>query len=157
MLEDPKPVFWSPKHSISFAHGSCLCMGIGLVLWGLAPLLIERLVTGKAPHASLLATNGVIFAMGAAFVTFHAYIRAERIWAAWASFALSSLIGGASVAIVISTAGQSASLLMLLLPAQTAIASWLAIGALMQAQAAAQREAHPSSGARKVAPPHTAH
>ena len=37
---------WEPAHNILFAHMACLCLGVGMLLWGIAPALVERLVTG---------------------------------------------------------------------------------------------------------------
>ena len=72
---------WEPAHNILFAHMACLCLGVGMLLWGIAPALVERLVTGRVPHADRLLPDSLVLMLGVAFVGMHVLVRRGVLWA----------------------------------------------------------------------------
>ncbi len=125
----PTPL-WRPEHSLLLAQAACLSLGTGLVLWGLAPAVIERIVTGHTPPLAMLAMNALIFLLGSAFLLSSFMIHARRRWAAWFAFGLAVMLGGAGVAIILATGMRSSSSFLLLISAVTSFSTWLAIDAL---------------------------
>lgn len=121
---------WQPDHSLLLGQISCLCLGVGLIIWGLAPAVIERVVTGHTPSLDLLATNSLLLALGAVYVLMQVFIRRRRNWAAWFAFTLSVLLAGGGVAIIVATGMRFASTFLLMISAITALATWLAIDAI---------------------------
>lgn len=121
---------WLPDHSVLLAQVSCLCFGLGLTAWGLAPAVLERLITGKTPSLDMLIVNSFLFAVGGTFVMTHVLIRRRVRWAGWLAFVLSVMLAGGSVAVMLATGMQIGSTFLLLMSTVTAFAAWLAIGAL---------------------------
>lgn len=132
---------WQPQHSVLFGQTSCLCFGIGLIIWGLAPAVIERIVTGSTPPLHMLTVNSVVFGLGALFIGATVLIRRRVRWAAWIAFAIAVMLAGASAAFVFSGGSSHVvSSFLLLLSAETGFATWLAIGGLAWLHANEQAE-----------------
>jgi 4-amino-4-deoxy-L-arabinose transferase-like glycosyltransferase len=127
---DNPPGVWQPDHSLLLGQTACLCLGLGLIVWGLAPAVFERIITGHTPPLELLAMNGFVLALGVAYVAMQAFIRRRRRWAAWLAFALSVVLAGCGVAVVLATGMRVANTFLLVISALTAFATWLAIDAI---------------------------
>lgn len=133
---------WTTEHSLLYAQTSSACLGVGLVLWGFAPLVIERIVSGEAPTGQLLTANSAVVLTGLAFLLAASCMRRRR-WAAWLSFALSAILAAAGIVLTTLTGLHLSSSFVSLLSAATCFASWLAIDAQNKPRAApAVRRAH---------------
>ena len=119
---------WDPKDSIVFAHAACLALGVGMVFWGIAPALVERLVTGRPADLSMFLFNSTAFALGGAFIGLHALVRRGRRWAVWTAFTLSALLSATGLILTIIVGAQLTSSFLLVLSGSTCFATWLAIG-----------------------------
>lgn len=119
------------ENSLMFAQTSCLCLGLGLALWGIAPLIAAKLLTGKLPETALLALNALVLLSGVVFIGLPVLIGQRRRWAAWAGFTFAAILTtGGFIVIGFSGGGGLYSGFMLLLTGWTSFACWLAIGAL---------------------------
>lgn len=134
---------WQPQHSVLFGQASCLCFGIGLIIWGLAPAIVERIVTGQTPPLHMLVANSASFTLGAIFIGAMMLIRRRIQWAAWVAFAIAVMLAGVGAAFALNSGTQITSTFLLLLSAETSFATWLAIGGLtwMNANDRAERDA----------------
>jgi len=133
---------WEPAHSVLFAHVACLCLGVGMILWGLAPAVVAHLVTRRMPDPDALLVNSLVFMLGVAFLGMHVLVRRGVLWAAWAAFLLSALIAAAGLALLTVTGIRVTSSFLLLLSSCTCFATWLAIATLSHnTRAAASQKA----------------
>lgn len=115
------------------AHACCLCLGLALLIWSLAPAVVERVLTGRAPHWTTLAFSSLTFVVGLLFVGFHFFIRGGVRWAMWAAFSLALLLVTAGVAATVTASASTPALFSLVLATGTVVATWLAL-----------RETHPT-------------
>jgi hypothetical protein len=140
---------WSLEHRLLFGQISCLCFGMGLILWGLAPTLMQRILTNEPPSTFDLAVNLACFLVAVLFIGFHLLIKRRVRWAAWAAFLVSCVIVGAGVTVSFGTGFQLNNSFILFLSAATCFASWLAIEAIAKwplegpYAIAAEQEEHP--------------
>ncbi len=118
------------KDSILLAHISCLFLGVGMIFWGMAPELVQRLVTGHAPTLDTLLFNSATFSLGMAFIGMHVLLRRGVLWAAWAAFLASAVLAAGGLALITVIGIQFVSLFLLLLSGCTCFSSWLAIATL---------------------------
>jgi len=129
-MTGPRHGNWTPEHNILFAHASCLCLGIGMLLWGLAPALVERLITDRAPSLHAFLLNSLVFVLGLAFIGMHVLVRRRIRWAVWAAFLVSATLAAAGLALTTASGFQLSSSFLLLLSMCTCFATWLAIATL---------------------------
>ena len=123
------------------AQLTCLLLGVGLLLWGMAPALVECIVSGKPQNWADLLANTTVLALGAAFVGLHVLMRRRVRWAAWVAFLLSASVVSVELALATADGMQLSNSFLLLLSGSTSFATWLAIGAFPRAvdQAATQK------------------
>ncbi len=117
------------RTSLTLARTTCLCMGFGLMLWGLAPALVERLLTGLTPSAQTLSMGAFAGALGLTFLAMASQIRQHRTWALWTAFAISTAITAMGVVLVAIIHTRPASSFIMLLSSWTAFTNWLGIAA----------------------------
>lgn len=110
-----------------FAQTSCLCMGIALVVWSLAPVVVNRLVSGDPPRGLELLSAGIALAVGCMFIGFQRLIRRGVRWGAWSAFALSLAIATAATIVNLSPVGSRAALFSLILAGITVFTTWLTL------------------------------
>lgn len=133
MSADQK-VLWEPNDSILFAAIACLCLGMAMALWGFAPALVARIVTGEAPPLTDTLLNNVGILLGFAMIGMHALIRQCVRWAIWTAFAISVLLLGSGLALVTLIGFRLESSCLLILAAATAISCWFSLESLAKAR-----------------------
>lgn len=109
------------------ARMSCLGLGVALLLWSLAPAVVERILTREAPRAQTLVLSSLTFLVGFAFLGLHALIGRGLRWALWVTFVLALAIATAGVAATIALPASMPGLFSLILAAATATTTWLAL------------------------------
>ncbi|MFH1747599.1 MAG: hypothetical protein ABIG44_11205 [Planctomycetota bacterium] len=109
------------------ANITCICLGLALLIWGLAPALIERILTGRAPHAQSLLLGSTTIILGAIFISLYWPIRQGRRWALWAAFWLALMIVTVATISGIIWHSQGTTLFSLVLAGVTAITTWIAL------------------------------
>ena len=57
-----------PGQRWALARMSCLGLGAALLLWSLAPAVVERILTREAPRAQTLVLSSLTFLVGFAFL-----------------------------------------------------------------------------------------
>ena len=139
--------FWESRDSLLYANAACLFLGVGMIFWGIAPDVVERLVTGKTPALNTLLLNSATFILGLAFIGMHVLLKRGIRWAAWAAFSTSAILASAGLALITSTGVQLVSSFLVLLSASTCFSSWLAIAALARQKTKAALQ--PISAKRK--------
>jgi len=137
---------WTPACSVLTAHISCLCLGLALVVWGLAPTVVQRLATHCPLPLSALALQSMVFALGGSFIAAHVLIRRGVLWGVWLGYLLSVLLCGAGIALALTHARGTSAFSVLLLSGCTACFTWLALVAWPQVSAA-----HPAVSAEPCA------
>lgn len=135
MSTSTAPRKWTARNSIVLAQTTCICLGAGMALWGMSPVLIERLVTGRAPETPLISVNGVMMLVGVIFIVLQYLFSQGRRWAMWSAFVLACLLAGAGVALVFAGHPRLASSFSVLLTGWTVFATWLGLGAMAQRHA----------------------
>ncbi len=106
---------------------ACVCCGIACLAWGLAPAIIERLITGNAPQVRTLAIGSAAGFVGATFMAIALVLRRGRRWGLWAAFGLSLALVAISIpAIHFSGNGGSASFLPMF-GTCVVVTSWLSL------------------------------
>ena len=123
---------------VLYAQVANVCLGVGLLFWGIAPAIVSRLVTGDAPHWSELTANSVIMVLGMVWLSLFVLMRRDVLWAYWCSFILATLLCGASVAVVTMADSYVSSSFLMLLAATTCFSNWLALGTKARAGAEAR-------------------
>ncbi|MGE0479457.1 MAG: hypothetical protein AB7Q17_03190 [Phycisphaerae bacterium] len=119
---------------VLYAHVSVLTLGISLLLWGVAPAFVERIVTQEPPNAMTLSVGGGSLVLGFAFVALHVFIRRRARVALWTAFLLSLVIVTAWLAAALLDYGTFLSVFVPVLAGITTFSTWLALVALQNAR-----------------------
>jgi hypothetical protein len=120
---------WTHEKRLLAAHTSCLCLGLTLLLWGLAPAFVQRLATGQAPGLGMFISSGFVFVLGGVFISFHVLIRRGVRWSAWSAYFLSVALCGAGIALAFSRAPAMSGTAVLVLSGCSTLFTWLALSA----------------------------
>lgn len=110
-----------------WAQAGCLVLGAALLVWGLAPAVIARVVTGRPPAAATLALSGLAVSLGFGYIVLSVFVARGAKWALWTTLALSLfiLVGNATLTWVLK--GHGASVFPLLLATGTGAACVVAL------------------------------
>ena len=55
---------WQPGHSLIFAHMCCFCLGTAMLAWGIAPAVVERIISGEPPPFMVFAWGSITLLVG---------------------------------------------------------------------------------------------
>jgi hypothetical protein len=116
-------------HRALLAQACCLSLGIALLLWSLAPAVVERILSNAPPSPQTIVLGSVTFFVGAVFLALYAFIRRGLRWALWAAFLGGLSIATAGVAAAIASPTSMPALFSLVLAGATATTAWLALDA----------------------------
>ena len=109
------------------AQVSCLMLGLGMLLWGLAPVVIPRLAGRTPPQLEMLALNSFTLLLGVIFLALSLLIRRGTTWALHATAWLALLLLVVSVSLYAFGGGPMMSLFPTLLTTGAAVTSWYAL------------------------------
>ena len=126
MAEQPWPMS-RRSHRLVFAYTSCLCLGLALAFWGLAPPFVERILTGRPPRWEAVTVASVTVLVGLTFIGLQQLIRRRVRWALWTAFVTALLLTTVAVAAMLLASDQRPSLFSLVLAGATTVATWLAL------------------------------
>lgn len=121
------------RQALLLAQITCVVFGIGLVGWGIAPAIMHRIASNRAPTLTGLLLNSTPILIGLTFIGLSSLVRRNVTWALWGTVLLSSLL---LTAMFVGYAGgrtQSLALFPFLLAVSTALASLLALAARPEA------------------------
>ncbi|TWT44140.1 hypothetical protein RAS1_05480 [Phycisphaerae bacterium RAS1] len=131
----PPRIEWKPTQCLPYAQVSCLTLGIAMLIWGLAPAIIERVVTQRAPSLEGLAMGSMTFLIGTTFLGMALLIGARMRWALLAANYLAVALVTITVIAAMITPPKIVALFVLVLACNTVIATWLALRAATAAPA----------------------
>lgn len=129
--------YWHPNDSVLWAQVSNLVFGISLLVWGVGPALMQRVIGSQSPTATHLLVECISLITGSVFVALYLLVRRRVRWAVWAAFVLALLMTVVGFTGAVVTA-QSASLFIPVLAAVAAFANWLGIDTLYRQPAKAR-------------------
>jgi uncharacterized membrane protein len=109
------------------AQISCLFLGLGLLVWGIWPLVVLRLITGKPPGSELVAVTSFTMLIGFSFVGLSVLIRGGIDWALWTALTMSLGLLLTIIAAAIGHDGGTHYAFTMLLSTAVALTSWLAL------------------------------
>ncbi len=115
------------SQTLLWAHVSCLTFGAAMILWGLAPPIIQRITSGSAPTLDMLAQAAVPLLLGLLLATLAVLIKRGVSWALWTSLGLSVSLLIAMLSISLCNGTGLQSIFSLLLASCTAGMSGLAL------------------------------
>jgi hypothetical protein len=98
-----------------------------MILWGFAPAIVERVVSGRTPSLDTFLVNSLLLALGSAFVGLSVLVRRRVRWALWAAFVLSALLTAAGLALITVKGIRLSSTFLPLISGGAGFAGWLAI------------------------------
>jgi hypothetical protein len=116
------------------AHLACLCLGMSMLFWGVASVLIERMVGRGEQDASAFALHSSLFLVGVIYLGLHLLVRQGVRWALWATFVLSSVLFLTTVGFSFLLKTHTANTYLLVLSFACGLASWLALAARNEAR-----------------------
>ncbi|QOJ15071.1 MAG: hypothetical protein HRU75_10630 [Planctomycetia bacterium] len=137
-MSQPAPnEFVKTRASIVYAHASCLCLGLALIFWGLAPAIIERIVTSRSPDWLVMTAGAASIITGALFVGLHGFIRRGARWAVWTGFVTALVLLGGWFVASMTAPDRFLSVVVPVLAGGTTVATWIALkfGAMRDATA----------------------
>ncbi|MCA9244763.1 MAG: hypothetical protein KDA32_12445 [Phycisphaerales bacterium] len=116
--------------AILFAHITSLCMGLGMLVWGVAPAFVSSQLTGAPIEMRMLLMNSLLFLLAMTFIGLALLIKQRVSWAAWASFTLSTTLVFVGVMAVIISKMHLSNASVIVFAVGNSTANWLAVGAL---------------------------
>jgi len=117
------------------AQVTCMFFGVALLVWGLAPTVIQHMVSGHAPPPEVLASASLTLLLGGAYLTLGTLIARGLNWPLWTTLFLSIAFMIATVVFAALVESGHFSAFALLLPAATGSTSFLALETRRQARA----------------------
>jgi zinc transporter ZupT len=126
--DDRNPGTWR------WAQITCLVLGMALLVWGLAPAVVARIVTREAPALTTFALGALTMLLGVSFLGLSVLISRRTIWALWAALGLSVALILGNLALAWLVCDSAPSVFPLLLAGATAGMSWLALDASRRAE-----------------------
>ncbi|MBN2445632.1 MAG: hypothetical protein JXO22_02830 [Phycisphaerae bacterium] len=81
-----------PSRADSGVRFSCLMLGAALAVWGVAPALMHRLITGQTPTLGVLGFGSASLAIGAMYLGLYLLIRQGARYAVWLALILGALL-----------------------------------------------------------------
>ena len=121
--DDKNPGTWR------WAQITNLVLGVALLVWGLAPAVVARLVTREAPPLATFALGALTMLLGVSFLGLSVLISRRIAWALWAALSLSVALILGNLALAWLVRDSAPSVFPLLLAGATAGMSWLALDA----------------------------
>ncbi len=118
---------WQPSDSVLLAQMSCLFLGLGMIVWGLAPAFIERAITKHAPPILDLLVGSVVVLMGFAFIGLHVLVGRRNRRGVWIAFLVSATLAAIGLALTILAGLHVGSSFLILFSGWTCFATWLAL------------------------------
>lgn len=70
------------------AQVACLSFGVALLAWGLAPAIVQRVVSGYAPQLETFAVDSVTLLLGVGLIGLCVPVGRGRNWALWTTLAV---------------------------------------------------------------------
>jgi hypothetical protein len=116
----------------SLAGLCCLLLGIGIIVWTVCWVAIERIFAGRLPGWNELAPVKVSALPGAAFVLLYLLIRRGVRWALYAAFVSSSALTVATAISLTLVPQGLASIFTLLLAGAAAVSAFYALASRPQ-------------------------
>ncbi|MEW6197536.1 MAG: hypothetical protein AB1601_02560 [Planctomycetota bacterium] len=109
------------------AQFACLAFGVSLLVWGLTPPVLQRVVGRDPAVLRTFAANSLTVLLGLTFIGLYLLIRRGRTWALWATVltSLGLLTGGLCVSLL--TGAATVSMCGLLLATTAGLTSAFAI------------------------------
>lgn len=104
-----------------------LMLGLGMLLWGLAPVMIQRLAGRTPPELGMLALNSLTLFLGVIFLALTLLIRNGTVWALHVTAWIALLLLIAAVGLYAFGGGPMMSLFPTLLTTGAAVTSWYAL------------------------------
>ena len=123
------------REAFQLAQGATLCMGLGLLVWGVAPAAVQRIASRTAVDFQTLGVCSVTLLLGMTFVGLFVLIRGRIEWAMRAALWTGVFLLAGSVLMSLLGGGGTLSLFPALLAGATVFTNWLAITALNAARA----------------------
>ncbi len=109
-----------------------LCFATALIVWGLAPVMVLRITSGRTP-AEAWSMGMLPIAMGGVFMVLGVLIGRRVQWALWGVLGLSLLLVLVTIVQAFGTNAGGRTAFALLLPGCVAVSAWLALEARRQA------------------------
>jgi hypothetical protein len=126
---DPKA-----RELLALSQLSALAFGAGLLVWGLAPLLIVRVVTHAPPPTEEYAVRSLTLLVGMLFIGLVVLVHKQIRWALLAMAALSFLLVLSGVAWALFGQRSTLAIFPLLLATATTVTSMSAMAAIYHAE-----------------------
>ena len=120
------PAEQKPTPALRSAQLTCMLFGVALIVWGLMPAVIARMVSGEAPSAAVWGQSSATLLVGGAYLALGTLVLRGLGWALWTTLLLSIALLAGAVGYMFFTSSQG-SLFALLLPLATASTSVLAL------------------------------
>lgn len=121
----------SQQQNLMMAAVSCVILGVGLMLWGIAPLLIERLATGRPPTINIMtAVNGLVMLLGVCFLGLALLIPHMIRWACWTAYIGALVLCALATSVTLFLEAMPGCLFVLILSASATFSCWIGLGAI---------------------------
>ncbi len=115
------------REALRWAQLSALVLGVGLLAWGLAPLIIQRIHTSRAPAMHEWASSGFTLLLGLLFIGLWRLIRNNVGWALWTAAVVSVALLLCAFALTRTDHSSLPALAPIVLATATALTNWLAL------------------------------
>jgi type IV secretory pathway TrbD component len=141
------------REALRLACISCLALGLGLLVWGLTPAVILRLVSRDPPPWEALAMGSLTLLIGVTFVGLGTLIQRGIRWAVRAALCGSIFLLCGTLGILLMGGTHEVPLFPTLLVGATTLTSWLAIATEDAVHRTEQSPATPTSTTPGTCPP----
>ena len=117
------------RQTLRTAQISSVLFGVGLLTWGLAPAVVQRISTGHPPLLEMLAVRSLTLLLGVGLVVLGVLIGRGVGWALWVALLVSLGLLAGALSIAALWGATTPGLFPLLLALSTAATSGLALDA----------------------------
>ncbi len=117
------------RQSRHTAQVAASVFGLALLVWGLAPALVQRLIADEPPTPQALTMGALSFAFGSGFMLLALLISRHKPWALWAALLASSVVLAGAMGFTIFVGARALSVFPVIFAGCTALTCWLALAA----------------------------
>lgn len=113
--------------TLLLARIAVFLLGLSLVISAIAPMVIDRVVTGKSPKTETILFSLLVLLVGWLFIALNPLMRREVRWAIWVAFLGAAALAGGGISMSTASGMRATDAFLIGLCCMVCLSSWRAL------------------------------
>lgn len=113
--------------TLLLARIAVFLLGLSLVISAIAPMVIDRVVTGKSPKTETILFSMLVLLVGWLFIALNPLMRREVRWAIWVAFLGAAALAGGGISMSTASGMRATDAFLIGLCGMVCLSSWRAL------------------------------